>query len=216
MSDFSSPIEFPCDASSFFIPGPAGKLESLSNCPHDDSLQTLAIICHPHPVYGGTMQNKVVHTLDKTFNKMGVLTLRFNFRGVGKSTGEYSQGVGELDDLYAVVDWCQQRLPEHHLWLSGFSFGAYIVMKAAQVLDLTRLITVAPPVNSFDFSVLKAPPSPWLLVQGDADEVVNPQQVLQWAQQFNQLDTAILHGAGHFFHGRLNELQDIIRERLLT
>jgi len=214
MSDFSSPTDFPCGTTPFFIPGPAGKLESLSHCPQTHSQQVLAIICHPHPLYGGTMQNKVVHTLDKTFNKMGLSTLRFNFRGVGKSAGEYSQGVGELDDLYAIADWCQQRLPEYRLWLSGFSFGAYIAMKAAQVLNPDRLITVAPPVNIFDFSALKAPASPWLLVQGDADEIVDAQQVQQWALQFNQVDMVKLHGAGHFFHGRLNELQKIISERL--
>ena len=214
MSDFSLPTDFPCGNTSFFIPGPAGQLESLGRCPQTDSQRTLAIICHPHPLYGGSMQNKVVHTLDKTFNKMGLLTLRFNFRGVGKSTGEYSQGIGELEDLYAIVDWYQQRLPDHRLWLSGFSFGAYIALKAAQVLNPARLITVAPPVNIFDFSSLKAPDSPWLLVQGDADEIVDAQLVQQWALQFNQVDMINLHGAGHFFHGRLNELQKVISEHL--
>lgn len=215
MSDTPA-LDFPCETNPFFIPGPTGRLEALSRCSDKEAQPVIAVICHPHPLYGGTMQNKVVHTLEKTFNKLGASTLRFNFRGVGNSEGKYDQGEGELDDLVAVVEWCQQRLPGHRLWLSGFSFGAYIAFKAAQSLLPEKLITVAPPVNIFDFSQHQAPAADWILLQGDADEIVDAQQVQVWAQQFPQVDLITMAGAGHFFHGRLNDLQSALNDRLVS
>lgn len=214
MSDFPVSPDFPCDSSRIFIPGPSGHLEALCQCPKQKGKPIVAIICHPHPLYGGSMQNKVVHTLDKTFNRLGLSTVRFNFRGVGQSAGYYDNGQGELDDLNAVIEWCMHGLPGYQLWLAGFSFGAYICMKAAQTIRVDQLITVAPPVNIFDFSKLLAPASPWLVIQGDADEIVDVQQVNNWLKSFESVELAMLEGAGHFFHARLNDLQKTILERL--
>ncbi len=205
---------FPCDGTHFYIPGPAGKIESMVNTVNDDHVNIIAVICHPHPLHGGSMQNKVVHTLDKSLHKLGAMTLRFNFRGVGKSEGVYADAVGEVDDLAAVITWLRQHKPDHQLWLAGFSFGAYIVMQAMQAHQPSRLVLVAPPVNIFDFSEIQSPECPCLLVQGVDDEIVDSQQVLAWARQFPTINVVQLAASGHFFHGKLNVLQAAIIDNL--
>lgn len=158
---------------------------------------------------------KVVDYLSRTLNDLGVGTLRFNFRGVEQSEGEYAGGGGEADDLRAVLelDWAQKQRPGHPLWLAGFSFGAYIALRVAREFPLAHLITVAPPLNFFDFSVLRTPACPWVLVQGESDEIVPGKQVLAWAALQTPMPEMIrMAGVGHFFHGNLNSL----RERLLT
>jgi alpha/beta superfamily hydrolase len=142
------------------------------------------------------------------------MTVRFNFRGVGQSAGEYDDACGEVDDLRAVIAWCMQRLPDYSLCLAGFSFGAYIVMQVAQESKPLQLLTVAPPVHMFDFDSTPRPACPWLLVQGEEDEIVNSQQVLQWAQQHAGVDIVCLPAAGHFFHGKLNVLQQVLADRI--
>ncbi len=204
---------FPCDGSRFFIPGPAGLIESIANC-NNDNKKMLAIVCHPHPLHGGSMQNKVVHTLDKALNSLGALTVRFNFRGVGQSAGQHDNARGEVDDLRAVIAWCTRQLPDHALCLAGFSFGAYIAMQAAQQQGLRQLLTVAPPVDMFDFDALPWPECPWLLIQGDEDEIVNSQRVMQWAQQSAGVDMINLPATGHFFHGKLNVLQQVVTDHI--
>jgi alpha/beta superfamily hydrolase len=205
---------FPCDGSRFYVPGPAGQIETVASCKSADNKKVLAIICHPHPLHGGSMQNKVVHTLDKAFSNLGALTIRFNFRGVGQSAGEYDNAHGEVDDLRAVIAWCMQHLPGYSLCLAGFSFGAYIAMQAARQPQLQQLLTVAPPVDMFDFASLSRPDCPWLLIQGEEDEIVNHRQVLQWAQQFAGLDIVSLPATGHFFHGKLNVLQQVVADHV--
>jgi len=204
---------FPGDGTHFFIPGPAGMIESMVSAAQGD-VNIMAIICHPHPLYGGSMQNKVVHTLDKALHKLGVLTLRFNFRGIGRSEGEYADAIGEVDDLGAVVTWLRERKPGYQLWLAGFSFGAYIVMRAMQAHQPSQLLLVAPPVNIFDFNGIQSPQCPCLLIQGAEDEIVDSQQVLDWAQQFSGINVVQLPAAGHFFHGQLNVLQAAITDNL--
>lgn len=199
----------PCDGTRFFIPGPAGQIEAVASCSNYQK-KVLAIICHPHPLHGGTMQNKVVHALDKAFNNLGALTVRFNFRGVGHSAGQHDHARGEVDDLHAVIAWCMEQLPQHALCLAGFSFGAFIAMQAAQQQQLRQLVTVAPPVGMYDFDSLSRPNCPWLLIQGEEDEIIESQQVLQWAGQVSGVDVVSLPATGHFFHGKLNALQDII------
>ena len=170
-----------------------------------------AVICHPHPQAGGTLHNKVVHTLARTFQELGVPTLRFNFRGVGKSSGEFDNGNGETEDALAVIEWGRTRWPGAPFWLAGFSFGAFVALKASARLTPERLITVAPPVQRFEFAPLSPPTCPWLLVQGEQDEIVDARSVLAWAERLSPMpDVVTLPGVGHFFHGRLQDLRDAV------
>ena len=203
--------------SEILIPGPAGEIEArLESQPETGSMSPpapLAIICHPHPVYGGTMTNKVVHILAGGFKELGAHTVRFNFRGVGRSTGEFDHGVGEAGDLLAVVKWAQARFPASPLWLAGFSFGAWIALKSATELQAARLLLVAPPVDMYDFSLIPAVSMPLMVIQGGEDEVVSAAAVADWVAQrqpgarFIKIDSA-----GHFFHGQLNTLKNQLIE----
>ena len=149
------------------IAGPAGDLEALLEIPAGADGTRVAVVCHPHPVYGGTMTNKVVHILAKAFGERGVPAVRFNFRGVGASAGAYDEGEGETQDALAVMDWALQRLPGAALWAAGFSFGGAIAVRAAVARDAKRLVTVAPAVHRFAVDGAQLPRCPWLLVQGD-------------------------------------------------
>lgn len=194
------------------IPGTAGVLEALCEVPVSAQPPAgFAVICHPHPLFGGTMTNKVVHMLARSCQELGVPTLRFNFRGVGASTGQYDDGRGETEDVMAVIAHGRALWPGTPLWLAGFSFGAWVALRAAAQAAPARLVTVAPPVGRWDFASLATPLCPWLIVQGDRDELVDAAAVQQWAalqQPTPQL--AVLTGAEHFFHGRLNELRDVV------
>jgi alpha/beta superfamily hydrolase len=174
-----------------------------------------AVICHPHPLFGGTMDNKVVSTVARALNESGIPTVRFNFRGVGKSEGTFDAGIGETADAAAVASWGAARWPGRQLIIAGFSFGAYVALRLAQQRAASHLITVAPAVGRFDFSVLKVPGCPWLVVQGDADEVVDPRSVIDWVGGLEpRPKLVVMPGVGHFFHGRLLELRDAVRDAL--
>jgi hypothetical protein len=190
------------------IPGPAGALEALLEEPGGGNGRDYAVVCHPHPLHGGTLQNKVVHTLARAFHELAVPTLRFNYRGVGASAGSYDHGRGETDDALAVIDWGAQRWPGAALWLAGFSFGALVVLRAAQRVPPIRLICVAPPVARPEAAAVGPPSCPWLIIQGDADEIVDHRQVASFAARISPAPTLrVLAGVDHFFHGRLRELQ---------
>jgi alpha/beta superfamily hydrolase len=161
------------------------------------------------------MYNKVVTTLTKTFQNLGISTIRFNFRGVGRSEGQFDQGKGELDDLVAVIDWAQQMRMGRELWLGGFSFGACIAAKAATQLPVTQLITIAPPVEYTLMQNLTPILCPWILVQGDKDDVVSAESVYDWAKQREPKPVLLRFAeAGHFFHGQLGELRTRLEEVL--
>jgi uncharacterized protein len=197
----------PSTESNFLIPAPAGQLEIATTTANKNS-SPITIICHPHPLYGGTMQNKVVTTLAKTFQELEFSTVRFNFRGIGKSTGSYDNGIGEAEDLRAIINWVKQVLPNQKIYLAGFSFGACIAIKVATEIVPEELICVAPGVEHFDVSTLQVP-CPWILIQGTADEVVPPHLVYAWAKtQHIQPEIIEIEGASHFFHGKLVELRD--------
>jgi len=196
------------------IPGPCGNIEACISIPDNHDGRTVAVISHPHPLYGGTMQNKVVHTLDRAFHESGMITARFNFRGVGGSDGQYDEGEGETDDLKAVVNWVRSQFPALDLCLAGFSFGAFISLKATAELLPSRLVTVAPPISIIDFSSVQEPDCAWLLVQGEQDEVVDADKVFEWAKQFSAIDVVGLPEAGHFFHGKLNNLKTIVMNHI--
>lgn len=200
------------------LAGPAGTLEAVVETPVGaDNPPAFMVICHPHPLHGGTMTNKVVTTLARAAHELGVPTLRFNFRGVGASTGSFDEGRGETDDALAAVAWGRERWPDAELWLGGFSFGGYVSLKASTtrgVGRVARLVTVAPALGRNFGSVrdISVPACPWLIVLGDADEVVDPQVTIDWAEQLEPSpQLAVLPGVGHFFHGQLAALQQQVQ-----
>ncbi|MDE2139539.1 MAG: alpha/beta hydrolase [Gammaproteobacteria bacterium] len=157
------------------------------------------------------MTNKVTYIVARAFNDLGALSLRFNFRGVGKSAGTYDNGVGETEDALAALDWLATQNPGLPMWLGGFSFGAYVALRAQSERPIKRLVTVAPAVERFNVDPIQSPRMPWLLIQGDADEVVSPQAVFDWVAALAvKPKLAVLKGAGHFFHGRLNEVRQAV------
>jgi alpha/beta superfamily hydrolase len=196
------------------LEGPAGALQVLLETPLGAGVaapRAFGVVCHPHPLQGGTMDNKVVWTVARAFQQLGAPTFRFNFRGVGASAGSYDEGRGETADALAVIDYGRQRFPTAALWLGGFSFGGVIAIRAAAAAHPARLVAVAPGINRIDVAAVPAPDCPWLIVQGDADDVVPPQAVLEWARALSPAPTLrLLPGAGHFFHGRINELRDVV------
>jgi len=197
----------------FSITGAAGNLEGTAHLP-DVQPRAIAVIAHPLPTMGGTMDNKVVTTLAKTFAELNFVALRFNFRGVGSSTGEFDNGDGETEDVLAIVRHAQQEYGDLPLILSGFSFGGYVQARVAQQLDPHRLVLIAPAVGrsvpSFKNSTGMPPVRhDTLLVHGELDEVVPLADVLHWARPLH-LPIVVLPEAGHFFHGRLNQLRQIV------
>lgn len=206
---------FPQSETSFLLPGPAGNLEVIvtpcSECKHN----TVAILCHPHPLHGGTMNNKVVMTLARTFRELKMPTVRFNFRGVGKSEGSFAEGIGEVEDLLSVVTWVQKVCPGSEIVLGGFSFGAYIAACVATQISVSQLVTIAPQVSRFIQAQLPPITCPWVLVQGEQDEIVDPNEVYAWIETLEIKPVLIrLPDAGHFFHGKLLELREKLVEVL--
>ena len=189
------------------ITGPVGALQSIVE-DVGAAARGFAVICHPHPLYGGTMDNKIVVTIARALRELGICTVRFNFRGVGASAGNYDEGRGELADAEAVAEWAALRWPDLPLLSAGFSFGSYIALRLALTRPATHLITVAPAVSRFDFGILRPPATQWMVVQGDADELVSAEAVVDWAQRLSPPPSLhLVPGAGHFFHGKLLELK---------
>ena len=195
-----------------FIDGPVGKLETVLGEP-ESSPKGIAVIAHPHPLHGGTMDNKVVHTLFSALLELEFITVKFNFRGVGRSEGSFGQGVGETEDVIAVTQAIRNQFshqfPEIPLLLAGFSFGGAVQLHAAEKLAPEFLLLVAPSVAN-----LRAPPVPEttqyaLIIHGDKDDVVLPEAVLGWAEPAAQ-PVLIVPGAEHFFHGKLALLKRLV------
>ena len=189
--------------------GPAGALACALDGPADGALpRGLAVVCHPHPLHGGTMNNKVVQTLARAFVQRGWRSVRFDFRGVGASAGHWDAGIGEVDDALAVVR--AFRAPGQRLALAGFSFGAYVASQAAARLadeaPAERVVLVGPAVQNF--AVAPLPPGS-LVVHGEADEVVPLSAVLDWARPHAQ-PVVVVPGTGHFFHGQLALLKSLV------
>ena len=187
------------------ISGAAGNLEGVIHLP-DTAPLAVAVMTHPLPIMGGTMDNKVVTTLAKAFVELGYATLRFNFRGVGQSAGSYDEGNGETSDAIAAANFMRGEFPGLPLLLAGFSFGAYVQARAAAELQPQQLVLIAPAVGRFAMPLV---PAGTLIVHGDLDEVVELHEVLQWARP-QQLAVTVLAGAGHFFHGRLTQLKQVV------
>lgn len=212
MTEFDSAPSFPAASAALNLPGPAGVLETLVDLPEQDARRGTAVICHPHPLHGGTLHNKVVTMLSRSLAELGLATVRFNFRGVGASAGTYDDGNGETDDLRAVVDWVRRERPDDALWLAGFSFGSYVALRAAASLAPQQLIQIAPPVGRWAFETITLPDCPWLIVQGEADEVVDPAAVFAWAANLPKNAQLVrIPDTSHFFHRRLMDLRGAVK-----
>lgn len=207
---------FPAVETTLLLPGPVGDIEVMLSAPEEGkSHPAVAIICHPHPLFGGTMQNKVVSALVRTFRGLGLNTLRFNFRGVGKTQGVHDQGVGETADVLYLIDWVKKNCDNAPIWLAGFSFGAYVSARAATKVLPARLVSIAPQVSRFTDVNVSAITCPWVLVQGEKDEIVSPDEVFAWVETLARKPQVIrMPEATHFFNGQLVELRKRLEEVL--
>lgn len=210
------------------FPGPEGRLEGRYHPQAGIPDAPIAIVLHPHPQYGGTMNNRVVYNLHYAFHNMGFTVMRFNFRGVGRSQGEFDQGIGELSDAASALDYLQALSPNSkHCWVAGFSFGAWIGMQLLMRRpEITGFISVAPPANMYDFSFLAPCPNSGLIINGTADRVAPPKDVHGLVAKLReQKGIAITHseieGADHFFRDEeahmkpmIDTVQSYVRRRL--
>jgi hypothetical protein len=208
------PAEFPAASGPLLLRGPAGRIEALASVPEAaDARRGVALICHPHPLHGGTMHNKVVSMLERSLLELGLRTLRFNFRGVGQSEGVHDDGDGETVDAIALGEWLGRVRPDDALWLCGFSFGSMVAARAARHLPAKFLIGIAPPIGKYPvFDALPAPACPWLIVQGEDDDVVAPQAVFDFVARAADPPMLVkMPGTGHFFHRKLLDLRGVLK-----
>jgi alpha/beta superfamily hydrolase len=189
------------------IPGAAGELEGVIHHP-EGVPRAIAVVAHPLPTMGGTMENKVVTTLAKTFAELGFATLRFNFRGAGKSAGAFDEGNGEVEDVLAVVRHARNAFGDLPLVLAGFSFGGYVQARAAQHLHPRRLVLIAPAVGRF---AMPHVPQDTLLIHGEQDDVIPLEEALFWARA-QHLPIVVLPETEHFFHGRLHLIKQLVQK----
>lgn len=212
MTMILNPDNFPEKEAHFLIDGEQGHLELLTTSP-DNASNGVAVICHPHPLHQGTMTNKVVHTLSRAFHNQGLHTVRFNFRGVGKSEGTFGHSIGEVADLMSVLKWVDTVLHKPKPWLAGFSFGAYIAAKGAMQHSCQQLYSIAPAVNHqpYDDLVITCP---WVVIQGENDEVIAPDLVYEWYEAVKTPNMQLIRfpETSHFFHGKLVELRNSVEK----
>ena len=190
------------------IDGPAGKLETVIDDPGAER-RGLALIAHPHPLYGGSLSNKVVTTLAKILYGKGYVAVRPNFRGVGASEGAYDEGRGEVADMRAVLDFVRERYPDMELVLAGFSFGAVVQSQLSMNIQPQHLLLVSPALNLFPMG---AAPANTLVIHGERDELVPLEQVRAWTTQ-HSLRLAVVRGADHFFNKKLAALKQQVIEQ---
>jgi alpha/beta superfamily hydrolase len=189
-----------------FIAGGAGRIETVVDRPQGPP-RGMALVAHPHPLYGGTLDNKVVQTLAKTFVELGCVSLRPNFRGVGASEGAHDEGRGETEDLLSVLEHAKKELGDLPLVLAGFSFGAAVQTQVAQRTEPMRVVLVGVAVGRFPSEVV---PPDTIVIHGEADETIPLAKVLNWARP-QELPVIVIPGADHFFHLRLNLIKSIVK-----
>lgn len=194
--------------------GPDGRLEGRYH-PSNRPQAPLALLLHPHPQHGGTMNNKIIYKLYQTFTKRGFSTLRFNFRGVGRSQGQFDNGQGELSDAASALDWMQTQNPNtRSCWIAGFSFGAWVAMQLMMRRpEIHGFISIAPPASQHDFTFLAPCPASGMIIHGDKDEVVPQSSVDKLAQKLQKqknikIDYRIVEGSDHFFIHHLDPLNE--------
>jgi len=201
--------------------GPEGRLEGRYT--HSEaSAAPIALILHPDPRYGGSMNNRVVFALHQTFVRKGFPTLRFNFRGVGRSVGAFDYGEGELSDAASALDWLQgYNTGASQCWITGFSFGAWIAMQLLMRRpEITSFIAVAPPANMYDFSFLAPCPSSGLFLHGTADEIVPAEEVAKLGEKLTRLrsiaiEMALIEGANHLFQNHTDDVSNVVERYLV-
>ena len=207
------------------IPAPAGVLEVdalwQNDNPNDPNTDTVALLCHPNPLFDGTMNNKVVTTMYRFARDDGMHVVRFNFRGVGQSTGEHDYAEGEVVDAMTVLQWIAEQTNARKLWLGGFSFGGYVtarvaehVLEAAHIwglddFDVSKIALIAPSVEKNDSTDISLPADRTFEIYGNADEVIAPENMQAFADRLG-IVVSVVDGAGHFFHGRLSELKKLL------
>ncbi|MEY8702329.1 alpha/beta hydrolase [Francisella philomiragia] len=203
----------------FFIQGKAGQIEAVYDKVKEANQETVAVICHPHPLYQGSMYNKVVTTISRAMKTLNIESYRFNYRGVGNSQGEYGEGVGELEDLLSVCDWIKENTNFKKIILCGFSFGGAIAYMGLNKIDnVVGLITIAPAVDRFDLTKFEEPKNlPWLVIQGVDDDTVSANSVFNFTLKTvkSELTLVKMNEVGHFFHGKLIQLKDEIEKFLI-
>jgi alpha/beta superfamily hydrolase len=205
------------------VAGPAGNIEVVIDHPTtgfategvEETARGVALVAHPHPLFGGTLDNKVAQTLAKTFNELGYVSLRPNFRGVGATAGEHDHGDGETDDLVAVLDYARERFGDATPVLAGFSFGAYVVSRAAKRVTPRRMVLVGMAdglVTGGRIYQAEHVPADTIVIHGEHDETVPLANVLAWARP-QELPVIVMPNADHFFHRRLHLLKAVIRRQ---
>lgn len=190
--------------------GPAGRLEALYRELQDPA--GVAVVCHPHPLGGGTLHNKVVFRAARGLENANVATLRFNFRGVGTSGGKHEEGEGELDDVLAAMEWARRGHPGKKLIVGGFSFGAWVATRAAcEIADIAALFLIGTPVNKYDFGYLRACEKPMLFLHGSDDEYGDVDKVESVVQSVRNGESVVVTGADHFFTKQLEAVEETMR-----
>lgn len=194
-----------------FISGPAGRIEAILKEPAGE-ITRAAVVCHPHPLFGGTMHNKVVYRIAKAFFDSGFATLRFNFRGAGRSEGKHDEGRGEQNDLRSMIRFIEEKYTGAEIWLAGFSFGAAVLLRAGCPNPLIgALIAVGTPVSKYDFASEAICDKPRLFVQGGQDEFGSVADLEKLMAALNgPVQMKVIEGAGHFFEGHLDELSRVV------
>jgi alpha/beta superfamily hydrolase len=204
------------------IEGPAGAIEIAASVPGHP--RAIAVVAHPHPLFGGTMDNKVVTTVARGFHDAGAATFRFNFRGVGRSAGGHDEGRGETDDLLFVAEHAARALGELPLWLAGFSFGGGVAIRASTRVPFTHLVLMAPALRHITGHGLGTPPDPLdaslgevgrhtvantIIVHGDKDDTVPLADSIAWGGP-REVPVLVIPGADHFFHRKLHMIRDVV------
>ena len=207
---------------SVFVPGPAGRLESLLWAPANGKPPIAAVVCHPHPLFGGTMHNKVVYQVARTLDRLGIASLRFNFRGVGLSTGEHDRGRGEGDDVKAAIEFLAAEFPGVPMLLAGFSFGAWVGLRIGCAdKHVNELIGLGVPVNDSKFDYLAACSKPKLLISGEKDQFCSPENLNKVVDSLpagsrSVTNVVIVPGVDHFFTGKLDEVDSAVAGWLIA
>ena len=213
------------------IEGPAGALEALIEEPHlhrgvgpdgivhaghGDRPRAVVVFGHPHPQYGGTMHTKVVYQAAKALSRIGCAVLRFNFRGAGRSAGEFTNGPGEMDDFTAAIDFVRGRYPDAPVWAAGMSFGAWIALDVGARDDrVSALLGIAPPLSRYDFSAVRESAKPKFFIQGERDEICPLKEMREfYAQAAEPKELAVIDGADHLFDGKVSEVADAVEDLL--